>query len=471
STIGRSFCPQCNTALPLRATFCGSCGERVKRKKQVAVIDEQDINHRYRITTLVRRRPHIHLYFAQDTFQAPTQSRMVAIRDIEITGLTKEARTRALALAQQEYDRLRSWHIPHIMASIEMRVFQDHLFLISGMPFLPREAASNQGSSRLYTLQDFLQSGQGLPKEARALAWVRGLCQTVERLHRQQIVPGDLDPYTIVLNKNSAEAEPRLMISWIPPELLQLLGQPAESSTPQVSYFSAPEALEGRAETRSDVYSLGALLYLLLTGTPPDESTLRHRRRLRSPRELNARINAQLDECVMQALALDPAERFASASALMVALENARLHLISSKMPGPAVQPHEVNSADAETVRIIPLSQRDMARWRAAREQAAMQNTHIMPVPPVATPLPQEQGNGRGIGPLPTTPYPGSKVPAPGSQQGLSGRDTPPPAPVTPQPAWKRRLTGILPALKPEQSQAPAKQIEKGKAAKKKVKL
>ena len=116
STIGRSFCPQCNAALPLRATFCGSCGERVKRKKQVVVVDEQDINHRYRITTLVRRRPHIHLYFAQDTFQSPTQSRMVAIRDIEITGLTKETRTKALALAQQEYDRLRSWHIPHILA-------------------------------------------------------------------------------------------------------------------------------------------------------------------------------------------------------------------------------------------------------------------------------------------------------------------------------------------------------------------
>ncbi len=474
STVSRLFCPQCKAALPLRATFCGSCGERVKRKKQVAVIDEQDINNRYRITTLVRRRPYIHLYFAQDILQSSTQSRMVAIRDIEISGLTKEARAEAIALAQQEYDRLRSWHIPHLLASMELRIFQDHLFLISGMPFLPREAASDQ-ASRLYTLQDFLQSGQGLPKESRALAWVRSLCQTLERLHRQGIVPGDLDPYTIVLNKNSADAEPRLMVSWMPPELQKLLDRPTEPSAPQISYFSAPEALDGKADARSDVYSLGALLYLLLTGTPPDESTLRHRRRLRSPRELNTRVSPQLDECVMQALALDPDARFASAAMLMTALENARVHQISPKMSAAAVQSSETNVAEAETVRIVPLSQQDVARWRAAREQVAIQNTHILPAPPAATPLPQTgqaQSNGKGFGPLPTTPYPGSRLPAPDSRQGLSGRDTPAPAPtpLAPQAAWKQRLTGItgiLPALKPESQPVPGKQKEKSKPPKK----
>lgn len=473
STVHHLFCPQCNAALPLRATFCGSCGERVKRKKQVAVFDEQDINNRYRITTLVRRRPHINLYFAQDTLQSSTsgQPRMVAIRDIEITGLDKNTRAEALALAQQEYDRLRRWHIPHILASMEMRVFQGHLFLISGMPFLPRETATSQSISRLCTLQDFLQSGQGLPKEARALAWVRSLCQAVERLNRQQIVLGDLDPYTVVLNKNSVEAEPRLMVSWMPPELLKLLPQPSESSVPQLSYFSAPEALAGKAEVSSDVYSLGALLYLLLTGTPPDESTLRHRRRMRSPRELNTRISSQLDECVMQALALNPKERFASAAALMAALENARLQLLSSKLPGPIVQPHEVNPDEAETVRIIPLSQRDMARWRTAREQAALQKTQIMQAPPIATPLPQTrpgQANGhaqtqRGIGPLPTTPYPGAPHTL-GLRQGIDTRNTPPPTPAAPKPAWKQRLTGILPALKLEPKLAPAKQTQQAPA-------
>lgn len=476
STIQQHFCPQCNTLLPPRATFCGSCGERVKTKERAVILDEQDLNDRYRITALVRRRPHVNLYFAQDTLQSTVsgQARMVAIRDIEIAGLEPKSRTEVLALAQQEYDRLRRWHMPHILKSMELRVFQEHLFLISGIPLPPRD---NQSASRLYTLQDFLQSGQGLPKETRVLAWLRSLCQVVERLHRQHIILGDLDPYTVVLNKNCAEAEPRLMIFWVQPEIQQLLPQPTEASVPSVSYFSAPEALQGEAEVRSDVYSLGALLYLLLTGTPPDESTLRSRRRLRSPRELNTRISAQLDECVMQALAVKPQERFDSVAAFMAAQENSRLHVVSSKQPGLVALPQEANEAEAETVRIIPLSQADVMRWRAAREQVAQQQAQQAQLVTTATPPPQahpDQANDaantssasdpvpttpcqevRGTVeappvsvPIPTTPYPENVLSSLDMVEHEIPASTSDASAVVPKPAWSQRITGMLPALK-----------------------
>ena len=76
------FCPQCNAMLPLSATFCSSCGERLERKKQAPSASEEDINKSYRITTLVRRRPSTNLYFALDNSQTQVtgQPRMVAIR-------------------------------------------------------------------------------------------------------------------------------------------------------------------------------------------------------------------------------------------------------------------------------------------------------------------------------------------------------------------------------------------------------
>lgn len=470
TTSGHLFCPQCNAALPTRATFCGSCGERLKRRKPTVPVDEQDINNRYRITTLVRRSPHVNLYFALDNLQ-PTmhgQPRMVAMRDIEITDLDKEAREEAIALAQQEYDQLRRWHIPHILASIDLRIHQGHLFLISGIPFLPRETATGKSSPRLYTLQDFLQSGQGLPKEARSLLWTRNLCQAVERLHRQHVALGDLDPYTVVLNKNSVEAEPRLMVSWILPELQKLLTSALVPSTPQISYFRAPEALAGEVEARSDVYSLGALLYLLLTGTPPDESTLRSRRRLRTPRELNARVSQEVDDCVMQALTLEPEARFSSVAALMAALENARLHMNPSKTSGPLVQPHEVNPGDAETVRIIPLSQKDVARWRLAREQMAAQNTQAMPAmdgPSLAatlSPPARRNDNSGEIGALPVTPLPDKNLPVPRVRHAADERNTPPTT-----PAWKKHITGILPSLKAMPASIPAEKVPQKQKAKK----
>jgi serine/threonine-protein kinase len=74
--------------------------------------------------------------------------------------------------------------------------------------------------------------------------------------------------------------------------------------------YMAPEQLRGMAEVRSDIFSLGALIYQLLMGEPP---------RLEDRAELQARLIAdpglpqQLTELVDKCLAVSPAERYASA--------------------------------------------------------------------------------------------------------------------------------------------------------------
>jgi len=468
TTAGQLFCPQCNAALPLHATFCSSCGERLKRKKQATLIDEEDIHTRYRITTLVRRYPHSNLYFALDNHQAPEpgQARMVAIRDVDITGLAQEDREKAIALAQQEYDNLRRWHIQHLLACIDLRLFEGHLFLISGVP---ASASKEKNAQRLYTLQDFLQSGLGLPRESRTLEWMHSLCQAVDQLHHQGIVLSDLDPFTVVLDKNSAQAEPELMIFWLPAELQNLLLQPDPQSTSAVSYFKAPEALAGKPEIRSDIYSMGALLYLLLTGMPPDESTLRHRRRLRSPREINVRISQHVDECVMQALAVEPEERFASMTDLLKALENGHTGEAPRKPSIPAAPSTSVPLSDVETVRIVPLSQKDVERWRALREEKANENEQqpSQPLsspgipPTVSTPLlvprkePANPQPSRDLANLPRTQAPGNVAPINQTVQQPSGPDQ-----AGARTAWAQRITSILPAIKAEK---PAK--KRGKKA------
>lgn len=474
TTAGQLSCPHCNTALPPQATFCGSCGERLHKKKQAVLPEEQDIQARYRIKTLVRRYPHTNLYFALDHSQTQEagSTRMVAMRDIDVAGLEKEARDQAVLLAQQEYDCLRRWNLPHTLACIDLRVFQGHIFLISSLP----NATSSSGQQRLYTLQDFLQSGLGLPREARTLEWVRNLGQAVDRLHRHSIVLGDLDPYTVVLDKNSAQAEPRLMPFWLWPELRELLPQPWPAQAPQVSYFKAPEALSGKTSTRSDIYSLGALLYLLLTGTPPDESTLRHRRRLRTPREINSRISQHVDDCVMRALTVEPEGRFPNVAAFLMALEDARANQPPRKAFPPPVHMPEIPLSDVETVRIVPLSQKDVQRWRAAGEERsvpkgeqgeksarASQSLPTLQARPPASTLPSSV-EAETPGTLPTTPLPGrvDQKPARPMTTARNNPITPPPLPDEPHPSWPRRMTHILPGSKPETT--PAK---KGRAQRK----
>jgi serine/threonine protein kinase len=186
------------------------------------------------------------------------------------------------------------------------------------------------------------------------------LCVAADILHNQHIIIGDLDPSTVILNGATVDDQVGLMISWLPPGTHKALSP--ESPASLLSYFIAPEALQGEADARSDIYSLGAIFYLLLTGMPPEESSLRHRSRLRAPYEINPRMSLHISESVMQALALDPNERFQTIAAFTEALHDPRYRR-------PEVQPDAQDelSPEVETVRILPLSYKDLARWRSGR--------------------------------------------------------------------------------------------------------
>src|SRR5437870_6079310 len=119
---GDLCCPRCGKPFLPQAAFCSSCGERLDKKKALYTLlqNEQDITVRYRITSLVRRRPYVNLYFALDNqLSRRGQQRMVAIRDIDITSLNDEARVQAIKLVQQEYDSLRLWQIPYVLPMID----------------------------------------------------------------------------------------------------------------------------------------------------------------------------------------------------------------------------------------------------------------------------------------------------------------------------------------------------------------
>jgi serine/threonine protein kinase len=394
------FCPRCGTPFLPHAAFCSSCGQRLDDKQYSSSLlqNEQDITVRYHITSLVRRRPHVNLYFALDNQQSRLgRQRMVAIRDIDINLLNDEARVQTIKMVQQEYDSLRLWQIPYVLPMIDLQYFKGHLYAISGYP-LAASSLNSTGESdhsdiltgnalRLYTLQDFLQSGQGLPSEQQALKWIQDLCQALNVLHQHQIVIGELDPYTIILDEKSDNAKPALMISWLSPQLQKRL-RSSEVSTRFWSYFCAPEALQGKAEPRSDIYSLGAILYLLLSGSLPSEKVLRTKEKLRSPHELNSRISLHVSDCVMQALDTVPSKRFQNALEMSQALSNprdTRLKAIKLNRRDVAVTPPPViHDDEAETIRIVPLSQEHLDRWRTSHPHAP--SSSQIPHRPLASP-------------------------------------------------------------------------------------
>jgi serine/threonine protein kinase len=380
SPSGDPFCPNCHSVLPLQAAFCAFCGERIT-KKNVAFLmqDNAGITSRYRITSLVRRRPNVSLFFAIDN----QQLRPVGIRDIDISSLSNEARTEACEILQLEYDLLRRESIDSIMPLIDLRHFQGHLYVVSGWP--SRSGARQRvTNTHLHTLQDVLQSGIGLPDTHVSLFWIEQICFSLEKLHCQRIVLGDLDPQALILGTNNFNSELLLLVSWMPPLIRSLL--PRASVVNNSSNFSAPEVLLGKPEPRSDIYSLGAVLYLLLTGIPPEEPMVRMHRSLPSPVEVNARINGRLDEFVMKALSIESSERFRNAGEMAEALSRIRLgskravSRISSALPPitemyledprvgkAAAKERQIEEiVNTDTVHITPLPEVNLSAWKTA---------------------------------------------------------------------------------------------------------
>ncbi len=196
-------------------------------------------------------------------------------------------------------------------------------------PNLPKVSDFFQQDGREYLVMDFVpgQDLRQLVEEARrrdtflpeenVLAWAEQLCDALSYLHTQDppVLHRDIKPSNIKLT-------PRGMVKLVDFGLVKLL-QPDESRTVTVVQGRGTVAytpLEqyggdtGHTDVRSDIYSLGATLYHLLTGQPPADAKQRFLKpgSLIPPRDINPRISPRTERAILAAIAQHPDDRPAS---------------------------------------------------------------------------------------------------------------------------------------------------------------
>src|SRR5947199_112040 len=171
---------------------------------------------------------------------------------------------------------------------------------------------------------------QGALDPATAIDIVVQILRAARSAHRRGVVHRDLKPHNVILDEEGRARVTDFGIARAGASDMTLTG-----SIMGTAQYLSPEQAQGHAVTASsDLYSVGVILYELLTGVVPFEGetavAIAYKQVAAEPRppsELNPALPPSLDAIVLRALAKDPAERYADAGELIVALEAERLAL------------------------------------------------------------------------------------------------------------------------------------------------
>ncbi len=169
-------------------------------------------------------------------------------------------------------------------------------------------------------LQDILDRTGGALPEAQVTARMAQVCDALAYLHQQTppVIHRDVKPANIKITSSGKAVLVDFGIAKLYDAALKTtLG--ARAVTPG---YSPPEQYgQGKTDTRSDIYALGATMYTLLTGQGPVESVTRFTgTTLKPPRVLNPAISPQVENVILKAMRLDPVNRYQSVAELRVAL-------------------------------------------------------------------------------------------------------------------------------------------------------
>jgi serine/threonine-protein kinase len=223
-----------------------------------------------------------------------------------------------LARFQREIDILRQLDHPNIVRFLDSGQQDKHSFLI--MEYIP-------GPS----FETLLAKEKRLPwTEVLDLAWQ--ITPALKHAHDRGVIHRDLKPSNLLLDPGDGAANKSSLVKLTDFGIASLFASPHLTVTGGIvgtaEYLSPEQAAGKPVSRRSDLYSLGVVLYTLLTGRTPfvgDPLDLLHKHRFGQfdrPARLVPEIPYDLDEIVCQLLEKDPAKRPADAMVLFRRLDS-----------------------------------------------------------------------------------------------------------------------------------------------------
>jgi len=354
-------CPACSTSVPAGARFCPGCGAAVRsdggtgdalRERLQSAVDDS-----FHIERLLGRGGMGSVYLARE----PALDRLVAIKVLppdraQSSDLRERFRREARTAAQLSHPNI----VPLLTFGEDDGLMYFVMGYVEGEPLSVRVQREGR-----------LQTGE-------AVRILSELAEALGYAHGRGVVHRDIKPENILLEQPRGVV--RLTDFGVAKGLASSSALTTEGAVIGTPHYMSPEQASGRADvdTRSDIYSMGALAFTLFTGRPPftgrnASEILRQHLTQEAPRlrDQVPELPAALDDAIRRCLAKEPSARWSSAPEFAKALQTAGDSWWNSLLrrawtPSPVSAAPSGSSASAPTP--MPTSP---AEFLAAAEEAA----------------------------------------------------------------------------------------------------
>lgn len=225
---------------------------------------------------------------------------------------------------------------------------------INQTPFIVMEYIEGQNLSEI-----IVEQGQLEPEYAVKI--LLQICSALAHAHRHNIVHRDIKPHNILITKDNQVKVTDFGIAAVSSMSITQTGVVLGS----VLYFSPEQARGTKVDHLSDLYSLGVVMYEMLTGKvpfradTPISTALKHIQDLpKPPSQINPAIPLELERIILKLLAKKPEDRFQSAQELSDALEKLDFDAGIEKTQKLTIDPDQILEELKEGEEDLPVASR-----------------------------------------------------------------------------------------------------------------
>lgn len=263
---------------------------------------------------------------------------------------------------------------PHILPIYDYGQQDNFTYLV--MPYI------TDGS-----LAQAINNARGLVPLNKVVQWTEEMGSALQYAHNQGIIHRDVKPGNMLMGPGEHLLLSDFGIAKVVDSNTALTHTGASVGSPE---YMSPEQATGEADYRSDIYSLGIVIYKMLTGQVPFSASTPVQVMFRhvqepppSPRTINPAISPQIEAVVLQALAKRPEQRFQSAGALAAALKSAASGSGPYQVHAPAFAPSAPEPASFYPPSIqIPSPTTNTSQPPSFAPAYPPQTSYNQPVPP-----------------------------------------------------------------------------------------